>query len=408
MLIPKPHQIKFSEKLFNILSEKGYAYLAGKPRSGKTYTAILTAEKSTLINSVLVLTKKAAISGWLKFINGNTILRHTYHVTNYEQMGTINNGKISLKLNPNNYDFVIVDESHNFGTLGKPSNRIKLLQHICRDKPHLHLSGTAIVESPNGIYHQMAISKYTPFEHKNFYTFFKEFGIPYFIKVMGIDRRQYNKANLDLLMPKINEFTLYMEQSDAGISRDVQAIDEVHLIELPTYIKDVYNELQKNQLIYLGDKVIVADSVMKMRITLHMIENGVIKIDDNNCLYLGKHPKIDYILDKFGDNEKVGIMSHFICEQKLLKKYFHKAEIYSSNAHAEGVDLSHLEHFIILSSDYSGAKFIQRRERIINTEGSNTNKVHHLLVKNAISYQVYQKVSKKLDFNNSTYEANFL
>jgi ERCC4-related helicase len=119
---------------------------------------------------------------------------------------------------------------------------------------------------------------------------------------------------------------------------------------------------------------------------------------------LGNREKIDYVKETFGDSDDIGIMCHFIGERELLSKHFSRAKLYSSSAHAEGVDLSHLKHFIIYSSDYSGSKFIQRRDRIVNINGSNTNTVHHLLVKGAISEQVYNKVSKKEDFNNKTYE----
>ena len=113
--------------------------------------------------------------------------------------------------------------------------------------------------------------------------------------------------------------------------------------------------------------MLVCDSVMKERTSLHMIEGGVAKIDDE-YLFLGNTEKIDYIKKEWGDADDIGIMCHFIGERLLIKENFKKARIYSSNAHAEGVDLSHLRVFIIYSSGYSGAKFIQRRDRIINTK----------------------------------------
>lgn len=407
MIVPFKHQEEFAEKIWEILKVKGYVYLAGKPRSGKTYTSILCAEKSEKINSVLVLTKKAAISGWEKFIVGNTKLKHKYTITNYEQVGSIKtiNKKptLVLKLNPEDYDLVIIDESHNLGTLAKPNSRIKLIRLLCWNLPHIHLSGTAIVESQCGIYHQMTISKYRPFLHKNFYDFHREFGEPYYIKAAGRDINQYDKAK-DSLLPKINEFTVYMTQEDAGISKDIQAIDKVHYIELDNSTKELYNNLQEDQIITLtGDIQLVADSTMKLRTSLHMLESGIAKVDDS-YIELGNTEKIDYIRKTFGDTSDMGIMCHFIGERKLLDREFNNATIYSSSAHAEGVDLSHLKHFIILSSDYSGSKFIQRRDRIVNINGSNTLTVHHILVKGAISEQVYKKVSKKEDFNNSTYE----
>jgi hypothetical protein len=399
---PFPHQVEKAEQCWEILKSKGYVYLAGKPRSGKTYTSILTAEKSTKVSNVLVLTKKNAIPGWTKFIVGNTLLKHNYKVINYEQVGSIKDNKLKLKIKPSDYQLVIVDESHNLGTLGKPSNRIKVIKYVCNNMPHIHLSGTAIVESANSIYHQMYISKYTPFKHKNFYDFFREYGKPYSIKANGRDVQRYDKFHSKLL-DVIDEFTVYMKQEDAGISKDVQAIDKLHYIELDKSTKDMYNTIQRDQYIEIGEHKLVCDTVMKLRTSLHMLESGILKIDDN-YIEVGNLEKINYIKEVFGDSKDVGIMCHFIGERNLLSSNFKFANIYSSNAHAEGVDLSHLKHFIILSSDYSGSKFIQRRDRIVNVNGSNTNIVNHILVKKAISEQVYIKVSKKEDFNNSTYK----
>jgi len=418
MITPYPHQVEKAEQCWNILKETGYVYLAGKPRSGKTLTSLLIAEKSKKISSVLILTKKAAIGGWEKFLNG-VKLTHTYKVTNYEQVGKWNTEKrkANLKLNPKDYDLVIIDESHNLGTVGKPSGRYKTIKTLCYNMPHIHLSGTAIVESPNSIYHQMSISKYNPFKFKNFYDFFRKYGEPYYIKAAGRDIAQYDRYKPGLL-EEINKFTVYMTQEDAGISRDVQATDVLHYIELGKETKELYNRLQKDNICrvwpgYLSDcntdkpLDLVCDTTMKLRASLHMLESGIAKIDDD-YIELGNTEKIDYIYNTFGDTEDVGIMCHFIGERRLLEKKFKNATIYSSTSHAEGVDLSHLKHFIIMSSGYSGSKFIQRRDRIVNINGSNTTKVHHILVKKAISEQVYKKTSKKEDFNNSTYEANSL
>ena len=133
-----------------------------------------------------------------------------------------------------------------------------------------------------------------------------------------------------------------------------------------------------------------------MKIKVHKITKDFVQIS--------KEPEvIKYIKGHFDLSKPTVIMSHFVQQQELLKKFFPSIEIASSNSKAEGVDYSWAENFIILSSDYSGSKFIQRRDRIVNINGSNTLTVNHILVKNAISEQVYKKVSKKEDFNNSTY-----
>ncbi len=285
-ITPDPHQIEFADKIWPILQKFGYVYLAGKPRSGKTLTSILCAEKSDKISSVLVLTTKAAIPGWHKFID-NMTLKHKYYVTNYQQVGSIKGNKMTLKLKPEDYDLVIIDESHNLGKIGKPSQRFRLIQKLCFKMPHIHLSGTAIVESPCGIYHQMNISRYSPFHrYKNFYDFFRVFGEPYYIKIAGREINQYDRAHENLL-PYINQFTVYMTQEDAGIDKSLQAVDKLHYVDLKHDTKTLYNQLQRDLVIYLEDEngntaTIVCDSVMRLRVVLHQIESGIFKIGDSD------------------------------------------------------------------------------------------------------------------------------
>lgn len=391
----RPHQIEFANKLYEVLKKYGYAYLAGKPRSGKTLTAILAVEQCQNINNVIVFTKKKAIDGWKLFLDEYPITKK-YTVVNYEKAD---------KLAPV-YDLAIIDESHNIGSFPKFTNRWVTIRSICIDIPHIHLSGTAIIESPCSIFHQMAISKYNPFPFRSFYDFHSSYGQPYTKFIAGRQIIMYDKCN-KYLLPAINKFTIYMTQEDAGISKDLQSVDKVHYIELTPETKKKYNDLVRKRVIEEQGFILWCDSTMKLRMALHQIEGGALKMNDN-YVDLGNREKVNYILENFGDNEDVGIMCHFIGESNMLKNVFKKAKIYSSSAHAEGVDLSHLKHFIIYSSDYSGAKAAQRRERIININGSNTLICHHLLVKKAVSEQVYNATSKKLDFNNSTYESKYL
>lgn len=398
MITPLPHQVEKANEAVKILKELGYVYINGQPRSGKTFTSILIAEQCEKVKSVMVLTKKQAIDGWLKFITPD--LRCKYTVINYEQLGTYNAQRkiVNLKHNPSEYQLVIIDESHNIGAYPKPSGRWRVVKSFCMHLPHIHLSGTPVIESANHIYHQMAISIYNPFKFASFYRFFDKYGIPSTTDVRGMKMPCYDLFKPELL-DELPKFTVYMSQQDAGIN--IQVEDKIHYITLNEQTKKLYNEVLKKRVALNGD--LVCDSVMKLRTSLHMIEGGTVKVDDDYIDLEGSNEKIRYIKEHFGDNEHIGIMSHFIGERKKLEKHFKRAKIFSSNAHAEGVDLSHLKHFIIYSSDYSGAKFVQRRERIANVNGSNTNIVHHLLVKGAISDEVYKAVSSKRDFNNQTF-----
>lgn len=395
---PYKHQIIAAEAALRILKRCGYVYIFGQPRCGKTLTAILIAEQGTQVKNVMVVTKKNAIDGWLKFTESPDLTKK-YTVINYEQLGKIVGAKIEFKYHPQDYQLVIVDESHNYGKFPKPSNRYKILRAFTMDKPHIHLSGTPIIESPCSIYHQMNIGRYTPFKHTNFYRFHDEYGIKETKYYGGMSIVEY-KGYQPKLLNYVDTFTIKMTQDDAGITD--KASDVEHYVTLSDDAKRYYNDVLMSNIVNMNGEQYLMDTTLKLRTALHQIEGGALKLGDD-YYDLGFRDKINYILENFGDKETIGIMCHFIGEQKLLNSIFAKAKIYSSNAHAEGVDLSHLEHFIIYSSDYSGAKFVQRRERIINMNGSNTTLVHHILVKGGISEQVYKVVSNKADFNNSVF-----
>lgn len=396
-LKPLPHQERVAALALPILKLKGYVYINGQPRSGKTLTSILVAEQTNATN-IMVLTKKAAIEGWLKFTE---LASKNYTVINYEQLGKLENRTIKFKYNPEDYQLVIIDESHNIGAFPKPSTRQKIIKIFCSKLPHIHLSGTPIIESACTIYHQMALGRFNPFyTYPSFYNFHREFGILHSIWIRGQQVPQYDKFKPELL-DVIKRFTVYMSQADAGIENEVK--DEIHYIELDSITKALYNKLLNDKVVKFNETTeLIADNTMKLRTALHQLEGGTIKIDDD-YIVLPQASKAEYIKQTFGDTEDMGIMCHFLAERTKLRQIFKHAQLFSSNAHAEGVDLSYLKHFIIYSSDYSGARFVQRRERIANINGSNTTTVHHILVKKAISDQVYQMVSKKRDFNNETF-----
>lgn len=390
---PLKHQIEKSKDCLEIINNMGMCYLQGLPRSGKTLTSILVAEQLEDVKNILVLTKKNAISGWEKF---HKLMTKNYKITNYEQIG---------KLNKQDYDFVIIDESHNLSAFPKPSGRTKLIKDLAYDKKVILLSGTAIVESPSGIYHQCYITKYSPFsEFKSFYQFHKEWGLPYEKFIAGRNLKFYDKCKPEIV-EEINKFSVYMTQKDANIN--IEAEDELHYIDLEERTKKIYNHLQKKKVVSVYDvngKIIkiVCDSTMKLKVSLHSLEGGTIKCEDE-YIEIGNLEKINYIKKHFEDSFDTVIMSHFVGERELLKKHFKKAQILSSMANSQGIDCSHAKHFIVYSESYSGSHHIQLRERIINVNGSKTNKVIYLLVKNGISDQVYKVTSNKKNFNDSLY-----
>ena len=134
-------------------------YFCWSVRTGKTLTALQTAENYGAKN-VLFLTKKKAI----KSIEGDyNTFGFTFELTviNYESMHKA----------LGSYDLVILDENHGNGKFPKPAKRTKEIKLRFSRLPMIMLSGTPAAESPSQWYHQFWLSAKSPF--KGWKTFYK-------------------------------------------------------------------------------------------------------------------------------------------------------------------------------------------------------------------------------------------
>ena len=385
----KPHQLAASEDIADRIERDSFAALAGAPRSGKTATAIRVCELLHF-DSVLVFTPKAAIPGWHSEIERTCTTVHMT-ITNYEQ---------AHKLNKDNFDFVILDESHRLGNRGKPIKRFENIRRVAWHKPLLIMSGTMTIETPLSIYYQTAISKYGPFtlEFLSFYKFFKHYGIPNTMTVQGRTIEQYNrcKASLD---ERIAEFVVTMTQEDAGIVGE--AVDELHVVKLLPATKTLIKRVRDGVLEVHGNEVLF-ESIISERLAIHQLEYGGLKIGDD--YWQTEHDEVaDYIIETFGDHDKLALMCHYVSTRMVFERKFKKARLLSSNAHAEGVDLSGYVDFVVAGTDFSGAKHAQRRERGINIMRQGDATVHFIVTNGGISREVFNRVTEKKDFNLALY-----
>lgn len=378
----RDHQIAASDAAWEILKRQGVVGIFGLPRTGKTRAAIRTASLAgDRVKRVLVLTKKNAIPGWHKEL-AQVKPDAEYVVTNYEQVTKVQ-GK---------FDLAIIDESHNLGTRGRPSQRVKDIRKACFELPLITLSGTPTIETPLGIYHQWCVSKYSPFKSfKNFYGFFRRWGIPNPIWIKGRTVEQYKVAK-DELMDEIEKYVVRITQEEAGIEHLAQ--DRVHLVHLDGSTQQMIAEIMSTG----NSGEYFFDSDIGIRTAVHQIESGGLLYEDE-LLELPNTEVVDFLLEKFGDSEDVAFFTHFRSTRKKLSRYFQKALLLSSMAHAEGVDMSHMRHVVIVNTGYSGAKFTQLRERVVNMTRTTEALVHHIVTDGGISQEVYQMVKDKKDFN---------
>lgn len=384
-----PHQKQKSTEALKMLKEKNICYIFGEPRSGKTLTAL-----ETIVNfsnkdnfKCLILTKKNAINGWLESINSNDKYKNRFIVTNYEQVLNISKQYT--------FDYYIQDESHNLASVGRAKIRYKSIKSIVYNLPTIFLSGTPIVETALSIYYQTTVTKFSPFSRfKNFYKFFYEYGIP--------NKRWCTYGIIETytmfkpkLLDDINDFVINIKLQDAGFN--YHNTDKLHFVPMPKSFFKMVEKVTKDRI--YNDKPF--ETIPSLIQFLHLSESGLYY--DNEDFQTFKEEfhkyKINYLLNTFQGS--IALMCHFKAEQTMLKQCLpSRVKIFSSTADAEGVDLSNFDNLVIYSQGYSGSKFIQRRNRIVNINNNNHSEVHFLLVKNGISEKVYNSVSNKKTFND--------
>jgi len=382
-MIPYKYQVIGAESALIILRTYNIVYLAYEERCGKTLASILICEMSKLLN-ILVVTKKKAIPGWEDTLKKFKHTKH-YTVTNYHQV---------QKFNAKLFDAIIIDEAHSYiSGYPKPGTIWKEMKKICVGKPLIYLSATPYAQGPQLLFHQFKLSNWSPFPHKNFYDFFREFGIPNMVRTSYGLQETYSKVN-DLVLEKCSH--LFLTHTREELEFEHEPEDIIHFFELSDTTKKLYNDCLNNEMLrFKRDGKLVEsplDSNIKLRTTLHMLEGGVAKVGDKYYV-LSMQEKIDCIVKEFGDSSNTVIMYQYIAEGDKLRAFFQNVTLLQGTSFAEGIDLSMFDNLIIYSQDFSTARHSQRRARQANKNRSTPIKVHFYLVKDAISEQVYKTVS---------------
>ena len=370
----KPHQQNAVAQATPILRGKGLVYIFGQPRVGKSLIALelFRQNKPKENGKLVVFTKKNAIADWQKY-------DYNFEVYNYEKI---------TKLNPADYNAVIIDEAHNFSAFPRPSQRIKDFRKFCYKKPIVFLSGTPFVESPNSAYSQLSLSSYSPFKQfANAYAYFAKYGVSDKQWICGNQIESYKKGNLPEC---VNDYIVRVTYENAGFK--YQNVDKLHLIDAKE-THDFISKMRKEKLITQGDLCLPLETPSAELQAAHRICGGFY-----NGITLPQ-PKLRYLRKMVSENpnKKTAIMCYFIEEQENLAKEFEN--VFSSTKYCEGIDLSDYDLFILYSFGYSGAKFIQLRDRIVNLNKDKPTQVHILALQGEVDEAVYRCVSQKRNYN---------
>lgn len=400
----KPHQKSIALKeALPILKQYMIVYLAMEERTGKTITALEIVENCN-INNCLIITTKKAMDGWQETLVKYKHKKH-YTLINYNSVHKIKD----------KFDIVILDESHKFiSSVPKVSSTwLNVFKHTF-GVPIIYCSATPYPEGPQQLFHQLKLSKWSPwrkynsfYDWYNIYAKFENGQLP-LVRINANNKAvDYKKADMKCLNDVKHLFISYTRKQ-LGFKHEPE--DVLHFIDLLPLIKNIYNTIVKKKLLVFDHAEsgntykLVCDNPSKLRWALHMIEGGILKIEEDYVV-LGNTEKIDYILKTWGDTKDLVIMYYFKGDKIKLERYFKNARLLQAQTNAEGVDLHKYKHLVIYSQNHSAGQHTQRRARQANMNRNEEIKVHYLLTKGAASHKAYKQVSiKKQNFVDTVFE----
>jgi SNF2 family DNA or RNA helicase len=408
---PRPYQIDISNRAADIIRKHGLVYLAMQVRTGKTVTALLTADKIGA-GVILFLTKKKVITGILNDHKAFGI-KADIVVTNYENLHHVKQP----------FDIVICDEAHGngLGQFPKPSVRVKKLKELCKGKPIIYLSGTPTPESYSQIFHQFYISSFSPFkDYINFYKWARDYvdiRLKYF---KGLKVNDYSNANQTKIKQMTDHLIIPFTQAEAGFKAEVKELTVSIKMEPSTYF--LADRLKRDR-VYIGrdNNVVLADTGAKLLSKLHQIYTGTV-IDEKNDGLVFDRSKAYWIKENF-KGKKIAIFYKYKAEEVMLYLTFghnkfttdpqefagsdSKWFLSQIQSGREGINLSTADALVMLNIDFSAVSYWQARARMQNKDREEASKVYWLFAEGGIEEKIYKAVKGKKDYTLSYFRNDY-
>lgn len=393
----RDYQIKLSDKATEVLKNKGLVYLVMEVRTGKTLTALQTAENFGAKN-VLFLTKLKAF----------TSIQWDYDQMDYSFNITIANDESLHKVN-GEFDLVIHDEHHRFGAFPKPNATAKLFKEKFANLPMIFLSGTPTAESHSQWFHQFWVSNRSPFkEYSNFYKWAADF-VNVKQKHLGYAKiNDYSDADIKHINRRIQNYLLTFTQEQAGFTSSVSEM--VLEVEMKPITYQIIERLKKDLVVKNSQgQVILGDTGVKLQQKVHQLYSGTCKFEDGSSKVID-YSKAEYIRDNFKEY-KIAIFYKFKEELNALKEILGSKltesldEFNASDkwialqivSGREGISLKEAKYLVYYNIDFSSVSYWQSRDRLTTMERKE-NQVFWIFAKGGIEQKIYRTVLKKKDY----------
>ncbi len=402
------HQENAKSEIVSVLSEKKLCYLNGETRSGKSLTVLFSAEEFGA-KKVIFITKKKAISS-IESDFEKSKLTYKLTVINYESVH---------KIEDKDFDFLIIDEIHNCGAYPKPSKRTKEIKKRFGHLPAILMSGSPAIESYSQYFHQFWISVFSPFkQYSNFYRWADVF-VTKEIKRLGTHQiTDYSGAKEKEIDAIIKPYTVIMTKPEHEFT---EASKNILRIDTPKQIQALCKRLMKDRAIEGKTGYIMAETPAKLQSKIHQIFNGTViiekGIDETEAIILDDY-KVRFIAERF-KGKKIAIFYYYKAELEMIQNYFGDGittcldEFNSTDKNfalqqrtAEGMNVSKADCLVYLNFSFSGKDFVQSLDRL-TIRGRKNNNVYFIFENGGITEKIYNRVSKKEDFNSRQFLKDF-
>lgn len=407
-MIARTYQEKLSDNASDILKARKIVYIAAEVRTGKTLTSLLTAQKAGFKN-VLFLTKKKAISSiqW-DYDNYDNGFDFKLTIVNDESMHLIEG----------DFDLIIHDEHHRFGSFPKPSERTKEFKKRFGHLPMIFLSGTPTPESYSQWFHQFWVSDYSPFKnYSNFYKWAADF-VNVKLKYLGYAQvKDYSDADNKKIKGFIRHYILTFTQKEAGFTTEVN--ENVLEVEMQPITQKIIDRLKRDLVVKNSEgKTILADTGVKLMQKVHQLSSGTIKFEDGTSKVID-YSKAEYIKETFKEY-KIGIFYKFKEEWNALKevlgdKLTDNLEDFNASdkwialqivSGREGISLKEADYLVYYNIDFSSVSYWQSRDRLTTMERKN-NQVYYIFSKGGLEFKIYKTVLTKRDYTLSLFKKDY-
>jgi len=401
----RDYQLDLSQKAVEILRDKNIVYLAMEVRLGKTLTALNTCELFGA-KSVLFVTKKKAMSS----------IESDYASMPFSfDLAVINTESIHKAVGQ--FDVVISDENHKYGSYPKPGKGAKEFKQRYSHLPLIFLSGTPHPENYSQVYHQFWISKHTPFHQ--YPTFYKWASVFVDIKVKHLGYgmiKDYSGGKKELIEQVIKPYMITYTQKEAGFSSTIN--EKIIYVDMKESTYALIKRLENDLVVQGKQEVILGDTSVKLMSKLHQLYSGTIKFESGNTAVLD-YSKAIRIYTMF-KTRQIAIFYKFKAELDALEFIFGdtlttdlnefntttKSIAYQIVSGREGVNLSRASSLVYYNIDFSAVSYWQSRDRLTTMDRLENN-VYWFFAKNGIEDKIYKAVMNKKNYTLNVFKNDF-